>query len=234
MPHRTNAVNGAAVTVSLRRDWLVTLGALALLAGWDMARWDLPLMHALGNINGFAWHEAAALRWLHSAGRAVGWAALAWMIWITFSAPQHRDLNARYWLGITVLCLLVINALKYTSSTSCPWDLAEFGGVTPYVSHWTLRLHDSGPGHCFTSGHASAAFAFFSCYFKQRRVDAGRAKRYASVVWAAGLVLSLTQIARGAHYPSHALWTAWLCWSICCAADTALRLKGQSRIALRA
>jgi membrane-associated PAP2 superfamily phosphatase len=27
-----------------------------------------------------------------------------------------------------------------------------------------------------------------------------------------GLVFSLTQAMRGAHYPSHSLWTAWVCW----------------------
>ena len=29
----------------------------------------------------------------------------------------------------------------------------------------------------------------------------------------AGLLLGLTQTVRGAHYPSHTLWTAWICWT---------------------
>ena len=41
-------------------------------------------------------------------------------------------------------------------------ELAEFGGVAQHVSHWSLGVLDGGPGHCFPSGHASSAFAFFA------------------------------------------------------------------------
>ena len=210
-----------------RRDWLISLGALVLLALWDSAGWDLSLMRVIGHTSGFAWRDATGLVWLHSAGRAAGWAALAWVVWMAFSKAQHRTLNARYWLVITVACLLMVNVLKYISSTSCPWDLAEFGGSARYISHWRFLLPDGGPGHCFPSGHASTAFAFFSCYFMFKPGDPRRARRLLVIVCAAGVVVSLTQIARGAHYPSHALWTAWLCWSIGCAADAALRLRRQ-------
>ena len=29
-----------------------------------------------------------------------------------------------------------------------------------------------------------------------------------------GLVLGLTQTLRGAHYPSHTFWTAFICWAV--------------------
>jgi membrane-associated PAP2 superfamily phosphatase len=32
-------------------------------------------------------------------------------------------------------------------------------------------------------------------------------------VLAAGVLLGLTQTLRGAHFPSHTAWTAWLCWT---------------------
>ena len=32
-------------------------------------------------------------------------------------------------------------------------------------------------------------------------------------VMAAGLMLGLTQQLRGAHFMSHTLWTAWVCWT---------------------
>ena len=30
----------------------------------------------------------------------------------------------------------------------------------------------------------------------------------------AGLLFGGAQTLRGAHYPSHSLWTAWLCWTL--------------------
>ena len=56
--------------------------------------------------------------------------------------------------------LLVVSLIKRASLTSCPWDLAEFGGPAQYVSHWVLGLADGGGAHCFPGGHASAALAF--------------------------------------------------------------------------
>ena len=208
-----------------RRDWLVSLCALVLLALWDSTGWDLSVMRWLGTTYGFVWRDATGLVWLYSASRAAGWAALAWMAWMAFSGARRDTLNVPYWLGITVLCLLVVTVLRYASTTSCPWDLAEFGGTARYISHWRFLMRDGGTGSCFPSGHASTAFAFFNCYFMFRPSEPKHARRVLVMVCAAGLIVSLTQIARGAHYPSHTLWTGWWCWTLACAANTVLRLK---------
>jgi membrane-associated PAP2 superfamily phosphatase len=65
------------------------------------------------------------------------------------------------------------------------WDLSEFGRSARHVSHWAFGVNDGGPGRCFPSGHASAAFSLFS----------------------------VAQTVRGAHYPSHSMWTAWVCFA---------------------
>jgi membrane-associated PAP2 superfamily phosphatase len=213
------------MTATRRQDALITLLGLGLLAGWDSAGWDLPLMHMFGNASGFAWHEASVLRGLHAAGRWLGWLVLAWMGWLAFASPQQGPPHKRYWFVVTLLCLLTINIIKQLSATSCPWDLAEFGGVARHVSHWAFFARDGGPGRCFPSGHSSAAFAFFTLYFLLRPYDEQRARQCLAAVCAAGVVFSLTQIARGAHYPSHALWSAWLCWTVCCAANALLQFK---------
>jgi membrane-associated PAP2 superfamily phosphatase len=33
-----------------------------------------------------------------------------------------------------------------------------------------------------------------------------------------GIVYGLGQMLRGAHYPSHMLWTGWICWAVTAAA----------------
>ena len=46
----------------------------------------------------------------------------------------------------------------------------------------------------------------------------------------AGLVFGLAQQIRGAHYMSHTLWTAWLCWTVAAVADAAVsRLIARNR-----
>lgn len=217
-----------------RNQWdvWISVGALALLAAWDASGWDMAAMRSLGNASGFTLRSAAALAQLHQASRVIAWAVLAWQGWMAFgpqrvgklgnlgtSKPQPDRAYRRYWFGVTLACVLGINIIKYASNTSCPWDLAEFGGTARHVSHWMFWLADGGPGQCFPSGHSSAAFAFFTLYFVWRSYDANRARRYLLAVCTAGAILSLTQILRGAHYPSHALWSAWVCWTICCAAS---------------
>ncbi len=40
------------------------------------------------------------------------------------------------------------------------------------------------------------------------------ARAWLAAALLAGLAFGGTQYLRGAHYPSHTLWTAWLCWLI--------------------
>jgi membrane-associated PAP2 superfamily phosphatase len=108
-----------------------------------------------------------------------------------------------------------VPAIKRVSLTSCPWDLAEFGGAAQYVSHWRWGVGDGGAGHCFPSGHAAGAFAFLSGYFVLRPHEARWARRWLIGVLVVGALFGTAQLVRGAHYPSHTLWTAWLCWAIC-------------------
>ncbi|HEX2011069.1 MAG TPA: phosphatase PAP2 family protein, partial [Roseateles sp.] len=112
------------------------------------------------------------------------------------------------------LAVLLVSLLKGVNATSCPWDLQQFGGVARYVPHWLgFWRGDGGGGHCFPAGHASAGFAFVGGYFAFRGVDARIARRWLAAALAAGLLLGLSQQLRGAHFMSHTLWSAWLCWS---------------------
>jgi len=40
------------------------------------------------------------------------------------------------------------------------------------------------------------------------------ARRWLAAALAAGLVLGVAQQLRGAHFMSHTLWSAWLCWVV--------------------
>ena len=83
-----------------------------------------------------------------------------------------------------------------------------------HVPHWWWGVHDGGGGRCFPSGHASSAFAFLSARFALARAYPKAARIATWAVVAAGLLLGLVQLARGAHYPSHTLWTGWFCFCL--------------------
>ncbi|MDO9074367.1 MAG: phosphatase PAP2 family protein [Rubrivivax sp.] len=209
---------------ALRRDLAVTLGSLLALLAWDASGADLPAARLFGSARGFAWRgNFWTSTLLHDGGRIAAWLMLALLVVAALRAGAGSAVQpgraARWrWVAVMLLAVLAVPALKRLSLTSCPWDLAEFGGVAHYVSHWARGPGDGGGGHCFPSGHAVAAFAFLGLYFQWRDLNPRRARAWLLGVGAVGLAFGGAQLVRGAHYPSHTLWTAWLCWSICATA----------------
>lgn len=204
---------------SNRRFALWTLATLALLAGWDASGLDLPAARLLAGPHGFPLQDHWLLtRVLHQGVLPLAWLLVGWItvgVWWPTLGQQRLDAGARLqWAGSTWLALLVVDLMKLASGTSCPWDLAQFGGTAVHVSHWARGVFDGGAGHCFPAGHASAGFVFVTGFFAWRRTAPTLARRWLAGALVAGAVLGLSQQLRGAHFTSHTLWTAFLCWSI--------------------
>jgi membrane-associated PAP2 superfamily phosphatase len=215
-----------------RRDAFWTAVSLAVVLAWDASGADLGVMHWFGDVHGFSgrnqWFFA---RVLHDGGRWLSAAAFIVVLvnavrpWPFFQvAARGMEWRVRWWwLAVTVVCLVLIPTLKHRSATSCPWDLVEFSGTARYVSHWAMGVVDGGGGRCFPSGHASAAFSFWGGWFALRSLSTNRVATHAPAptaarVWLAavaffGVAFSIAQSVRGAHYPSHSMWTAWICWA---------------------
>ncbi|ELN4741044.1 phosphatase PAP2 family protein [Escherichia coli] len=70
--------------------------------------------------------------------------------------------------------------------------------------------HPRWPG-----GHAAAGFALFALFFalRDRRPNVAHVALIAAT--SLGTLFSLVRMAQGAHFFSHNLWTALLCWLIC-------------------
>ncbi len=212
--------------------WPWTFITLGLVLAWDAGGMDLALARLVANGHGFALRE----NWfvgvvLHDWMRKLAFVAAAWLlagIWWPTGVLRRLSRPARIqWLAGLVLGVVLINLLKHWSRTSCPWDLAEFGGTGTYLTHWAWGLTDGGPGRCFPAGHASAGFAFLGGFFVLRPVSPGLARRCLALVLAAGFALGLAQQLRGAHFMSHTLWTAWFCWAAASLVDAASRLGSQ-------
>lgn len=202
------------------RPGLVTAGTALALLVWDATGLDLWLARLSGSTAGFPLRSDWFLyHVLHEGGRYASWfVVLGLCLAVWWPTGFFRRLGTRERLQLattTLLALLVVSALKSPTRISCPWDLAEFGGVARYASHWTQILQaDGGRGRCFPAGHASAGFAFLGGWFVFRRNSPQIARAWLGVAMTAGFVFGIAQQIRGAHFMSHTLWTAWLCWTV--------------------
>lgn len=217
----TRAIHlNAAPPHRLLAAWL----ALALFTlGWDAGGLDLPVMRLIGTPEGFPWqHHPLLERVLHTGLRQIAWVAFGLLVvWAVrkdpapgVTAPSQRERLAV--LGLVTLSVLVINLIKLNSRTSCPWDWSVFGGPATYVSHWNLLTADGGSGRCFPGGHASSALAFVPLCLPWLWPPAGTRRASIGFGWLAGVLLAGlvaggAQTLRGAHPPSHTLWTALIC-----------------------
>lgn len=223
----THPPSAAATPPAAHSSLPLSLAWLALLLftlAWDFTGLDMVVMQAIGTPEGFPLKDQWLLSHvLHDQLRAVAQGLflvmVAWAVW-----PSRRDSLPRRerWLlvGLVLLALLAVNLVKINSRTSCPWDLQAFGGNARYVSHWLLGVGDDGGGRCFPGGHASSALAFFALCLPWLHAPSGTRRnprtgwRWLTLVLFIGLVAGLTQTLRGAHHPSHTLWTLLICSGI--------------------
>lgn len=202
---------------------MVTVVLLAAVLLWDASGLDLAVMHLWGSADGFALKTHPWLAGiLHSRAQQVAtWVlVLLWvLVWLPVGAWRQIGRRERLAVALAVtLSVQTVSVLKHFSLTSCPWELQVFGGSAVHVSHWTWGVGDGGGGKCFPGGHASSAFGFLAASLpflfsgQDRLVRLGR--RLLAAVVLVGLVFGLTQTVRGAHHPSHTLWSAWICWTV--------------------
>ena len=214
------------------RRWLALQAAglaLAALAIWLLARSGLDF-----RISALAYSSAAhgfPLKdaWLfavlgHSALKyfAVGvWCVLPV---VAVAAPRWRRPALHAWLGIA-LAAFAVAGLRELSAHSCPWDLAQFGGTAQWFPVFGEVPAAPGPGRCLPAAHASTGFALFALYFALRDLQPRLARWALAAAWVLGLTAAAVQVARGAHFASHALWTAWIAWALNVVLYAAWRLK---------
>lgn len=97
----------------------------------------------------------------------------------------------------------LIAVIKNVSVPHCPWDLRLNGG---------RAIEGLELGRCWPSGHASVGFCFVAFYFVARFFCFRHAARVLALTLGLGLLFTLSQTVRGAHFLSHGLWTGLIIW----------------------
>jgi membrane-associated PAP2 superfamily phosphatase len=190
--------------------WLPVAGLAALAVAVHQSGLDLWLADRIYAAQDLRWglrHHVLTANVLHDGGRLVS--QLAWASVVIAWLLSHRIEALRSWqcaLGRLALSALLATAmvatLKHLIPVHCPWDLVRYGG--------TANIGDGG-GVCFPSGHASAGYAWMALARVPRSTRWRRTGLATGI--AAGLLFGLDQQLRGAHFLSHDLWAAALCWA---------------------
>lgn len=207
-----------------RRWWYgIPLFLIALLLAFEPTRLDFAIadlfyVHGLGFIGR---HNDFLESVLHDRAKqlviAVGVLAL---IGFLISLFPTRLRPFRLTLGYVVLAMGIsggfVSPLKQVTQMQCPWSLEQFGGVEHFSPLLGARAAPvEKPGNCWPGGHAAAGFALFALFFALR--DRRPNFAYVALIAATslGTLFSLVRMAQGAHFFSHNVWTALLCWLIC-------------------
>lgn len=192
------------------------LGPLAALGGAAAAIWLVFGVAGMDRwISAFAYDPALQRFPLRHAWalEKLGHDALKWVMvafWIACLAWRPLRRGALY----MALAAASVTLLKHASPYSCPWDLAEYGAGSL-----------DGPGRCSPAGHPVVGFALFGLYFVLRADRPAAARAALAAAWIIGLAAGAVQVARGAHFASHVLWTAWVAWAVTLAADALVRAR---------
>jgi membrane-associated PAP2 superfamily phosphatase len=134
--------------------------------------------------------------WLRVAGHtALKWLMLTfWLACLAAGGAYRR--GALHMAAIAI----AVNLLREWSPYSCPWDLPAFGGSAPDT------------GRCLPAAHPLTGFAWFGLYEVLRNGKVRAARVVLAGACVVGVLAGAVQVARGAHFVSHVLWTAGICW----------------------
>ncbi len=182
---------------------------------WGGQRWALrnavltqDLIHLVGR-------DASVMAWLAVLA--------AWSVARCRESLRPLRRPLAYLLIAVALSTGLVAWVKSWSNMDCPWDLLRYGGERPYIGLMQLRPIGIGRGVCFPAGHASGGYAWLSLYFFLCMVRPRW--RYWGLAAGAvlGLVFGISQQLRGAHFVSHDVWTAGICWATALALYLPLR-----------
>jgi membrane-associated PAP2 superfamily phosphatase len=167
-------------------------------------------------------HDAARTA---SALAAIGLLGLTLASWITprlkMAHSYRRELL--FASAASLVAAATVGTFKHFSDHACPWDLVTFGGTATYQTLLAATSAADAVRGCMPAAHPLTGYAWLGVGFALYPAARRAARRSWSVALTLGTLCGVVQIMRGAHFPSHVLWSAWFVW----AANVALLVLGR-------
>ncbi len=192
----------ALLTMALQGDtWFADR-----LFAWEGGRWALRDAYLTQTVLHRGGRDLSAMLWLAVLA--------AWLVACVRPGGAAWRKPLAYLLVATVAATLTVSTLKGFTGMDCPWDLTRYGGSLPFVGLFDARPPGLPAAACFPAGHASGGYAWLASYFFLRRAWP-RARYWGLALgMSMGLLFGLAQQVRGAHFMSHDVWAAALCWFV--------------------
>lgn len=163
--------------------------------------------------------------WLEVIGHQIG-KSVIYIVWFSLLllalAGQFSKLvrfpplqKQTLWLTVSAMGLgpIAVTLLKTQNDHHCPWDLSRYGGAAEISNNWFVTAHEVG--RCFPGGHASAGFCLVAIMFAGMRLGEPLLTRIGLLVTLFfGAAFSLVRMMQGAHFMSHNLAAAAVCWGM--------------------
>ncbi|MFA5905145.1 MAG: phosphatase PAP2 family protein, partial [Desulfobacula sp.] len=131
--------------------------------------------------------------------------------WYLDAFKKHKKIML-YVLTASAAGPLMVGIGKKITHIYTPWDLAIFSGTLPYIRIFDPVPHGLSVGEAFPAGHAAGGYAFFSLYFLLSHLRSPYKNHGFFFGLGLGLLFGIGQQVRGAHFPSHDLFTMVICW----------------------
>ncbi len=206
-----------------RQVWIPLLVYIGLQAILMITHLDWYLAHFWFELEGEQWflrHHWLTQTLLHDEAHDLVVTLYGIILLLYFASFRYQSLK-QYHTGLAYLALslpaatLSVSLIKHLTFVDCPWSVNDFGGVRDY-RFWLASIWSpiDGAGHCFPAAHASSAYMFFGLYFFSLRYWPNHARVVLIVVVISGIIFGLAQQLRGAHFISHDLTSALICWFV--------------------
>ena len=173
---------------------------------------------------------------LHTDGRIAVIAIIATLLvafLLSFVVARLRPARSTllYLVATMVLAWGFVGGLKQVTNVPCPWSVEGFGGHHPHVGLFDARPAGYERAACFPGAHSGSGFALVAFYFAFRDRRPKRARAALMTAAVVGVTLAFAQEARGAHFLSHDVTSAFLVWFIALGTYVVWRRVTQNRSA---
>ncbi|MDN3560874.1 phosphatase PAP2 family protein [Vreelandella neptunia] len=203
----------------LASTWLLFLIAMSIFSSLSI---DFTLADFIYRLQGNAWEWKDTFITqdvLHKGGKwlslVMGLATLFLLILSTIvTRLKAYRTPLLYLFSATLLSALLVATIKHLVSMECPWDLVRYGGAREFIGLLHIRPSSMPASACFPAGHASAGYTWIAFYFFFAAIRPHWRWAGLALGLGLGLTFGITQQLRGAHFLSHDLWTAMICWTV--------------------